>query len=313
VLLVHFASLAAVLENETLPASAVSYDPGSMERYDVAGKVALVTGAARGIGFETARLLHGRGALVTLADLDADEVARAAARLGADRTLALPLDVTDPDAVEEAVAATVDRFGGLDIPVANAGIPPQTTTMRVADPDAFAHVLDVNVNGVWHTVRSSLPQVVARQGHVVVIASVYAFVNGVLATPYAMSKAAVEQLGRALRVELVPHGASATVAYFGFVDTRMVREGLANPVGQHMLELMPSFMKRRITPADAGAAIVRGIERRAPRVIAPRWWTVYSTLRGIINPVFDRRIERDEDAQSVVREGDREPSSASIS
>ena len=278
-----------------------------MAQYDVAGKVAFVTGAARGIGFETARLLHGRGALVALADLDGDVVERAAAQLGTDRTLALALDVTDADAVEQAVAATVDRFGGLDIPIANAGIPPETTTMRVADPAAFARVLDVNVNGVWHTVKSSLPHVVARKGHVVVIASVYAFVNGVIATPYAMSKAAVEQLGRALRVELVPHGASATVAYFGFVDTRMVQEGLANPVGQHMLELMPTFMKRRITPADAGGAIVRGIEQRAPRVIAPRWWTVYSVLRGIINPMFDRRIERDADAQSVVREADREP------
>jgi NAD(P)-dependent dehydrogenase (short-subunit alcohol dehydrogenase family) len=284
-----------------------------MPHYEIAGKVALVTGAARGIGFETARLLHARGALVTLADLDGDETERAAAKLGADRTLALALDVTDADAVEQAVAATVDRFGGLDIPVANAGIAPEQATMRVGDPALFARVLDVNVNGVWHTVRSSLPQVAARGGHVVVIASVYAFVNGVIEAPYAMSKAAVEQLGRALRVELVQHGASATVAYFGFVDTRMVQDGLATPVGQHMFEITPSFLRKRITPADAGGAIVRGIEHRAPRVIAPRRWALYSTLRGIVNPMFDRRVERDKRFQSVVREADRESSSASSS
>jgi NAD(P)-dependent dehydrogenase (short-subunit alcohol dehydrogenase family) len=282
-----------------------------MPRYDVAGKIALVTGGARGIGLETARLLHARGALVALADLDGDETEREAAKLGADRALALTVDVTDPDAVEQAVAATVERFGGLDIPVANAGIPPETTTMRMANLAAFDRVLDVNVNGVWHTVRSSLPQVVARRGHVVVIASVYAFVNGVLATPYAMSKAAVEQLGRALRVELVPHGASATVGYFGFVDTRMVQEGLANPVGERMMEIVPSFAARRISPPAAAAALVRGIERRAPRVIAPRWWVVYSRLRGLISPMLDARMERDERFQSIVREADRERSAES--
>jgi NAD(P)-dependent dehydrogenase (short-subunit alcohol dehydrogenase family) len=147
----------------------------------------------------------------------------------------------------------------------------------------------------------------------VVIASVYAFVNGSIAAPYAMSKAAVEQLGRALRVELAPHGASATVAYFGFVDTRMVREGLADPVSQHILELLPAFMKKRISAADAGAAIVSGIERRSPRVIAPRWWIVYSRLRGMLNPMLDRRLERDGRFQSVVREAEQERSSASIS
>jgi NAD(P)-dependent dehydrogenase (short-subunit alcohol dehydrogenase family) len=282
-----------------------------MTRYDVAGKIALVTGAARGIGLETARLLHSRGALVALADLDGDEAEREAAKLGADRTLALAVDVTDPDAVERAVAATVERFGGLDIPIANAGIAPETTTLRRADPVAFERVLDVNLNGVWHTVRSSLPQVAARRGHVVVIASVYAFVNGVLAAPYAMSKAAVEQLGRALRVELAPHGASATVGYFGFVDTRMVQEGLANPIGERMMEIVPSFAARRITPSAAAAALVRGIERRAPRVIAPRWWVIYSRMRGLISPLLDSRMERDESFQSIVREADRERSAES--
>jgi NAD(P)-dependent dehydrogenase (short-subunit alcohol dehydrogenase family) len=277
-----------------------------MARYDVAGKVALVTGAARGIGLETARLLHRRGALVALADIDGEEVERAASKLGVDRTLALTLDVTDPEAVDEAVAATVERFGGLDLPIANAGIAPQAITMRFVDPAAFERVLDVNLNGVWHTVRSSLPHVVARRGHVVVVSSVYAFVNGMLAAPYAMSKAAVEQLGRALRVELAPHGASVTVAYFGFVDTRMVEESFADPIGEHMLELTPAVLKKRITPAEAADAIVRGIGRRAPRVIAPRRWVVYSRMRGLMNPLLDRWVERDEDVQSVVREADRE-------
>jgi NAD(P)-dependent dehydrogenase (short-subunit alcohol dehydrogenase family) len=274
--------------------------------YGIAGKVALVTGGAKGIGWETARLLHARGASVALVDLDSEETERSAAAIGSERTLALTADVRDADAVERAVADTVDRFGGLDIPIANAGIAPETRTMRTADPALFERVLDINLNGVWHTVRASLPHVVDRRGHVVVIASVYAFLNGVLATPYAMSKAAVEQLGRSLRVELSPHGASATVGYFGFVDTKMVRDAFEDPVGQRMQDVLPSFMSRRITPAAAGEALVRGIERRAPRVIAPRWWAIYSTLRGVLNPLLDSRVERDEQVREIVREADRE-------
>src|SRR5581483_4901077 len=104
--------------------------------YDVSGKVALITGGARGIGFETARQLHERGASVVLVDLRAEDVEAAAARLG-DRALA---DVTDRDAIAAAVAQTVERFGGLDIAVANAGIAPAAATLRAMDPDVVERV-----------------------------------------------------------------------------------------------------------------------------------------------------------------------------
>jgi NAD(P)-dependent dehydrogenase (short-subunit alcohol dehydrogenase family) len=275
-----------------------------MVTYDVSGRVALVTGAARGIGYETARLLHARGASVALVDLDPDSVEAAAAQIGGDRTLAASADVTDASAVEAAVAETVDRFGGLDIVVANAGIAPPTATVRVVDPEAYERVIEVDLLGVWRTVRAGLPHVIERRGHVVVVASVYAFFNGALASPYAMSKAGVEQLGRALRVELAMHGASATVAYFGFIDTQMVRESFADPVAHQFEETMPALLTRRLPPSAAGEAIVRGIERRSPRVIAPRWWRVFSALRGLINPLFDARLERDAQMLELVRAAD---------
>jgi NAD(P)-dependent dehydrogenase (short-subunit alcohol dehydrogenase family) len=273
--------------------------------YNVNGKVALVTGAQRGIGWETARLLHSRGASVALIDLDEDLAKEAAERIAADgRVLGIGADVTDRDAMEAAVQETVDAFGGLDIVVANAGIAPPTATMRVIDEDAFERTVEVDLLGVWRTVRAALPAVVERRGHVVVVASVYAFFNGVLNASYAISKAGVEQLGRALRVELAPHGASASVAYFGFIDTRMVQDAFADPIAQSLEESQPKFMLRRLPPSAAGEAIVTGIERRAPRIIAPKWWAVWSVLRGILNPLFDARAERDARLQEAVRAGD---------
>ena len=92
-----------------------------MSPYSLNGKVALVTGAARGIGYETARHLHLRGASVAVLDLDAEEASDAAERIG-DRTIGIGADVTDQGAMMAAVAETVERFGGLDVAVANAGI-----------------------------------------------------------------------------------------------------------------------------------------------------------------------------------------------
>lgn len=276
-----------------------------MTRCDVRGKVALVTGAARGIGYETARLLHERGASVVLVDLDPQAVEGAAARMGADRTLGLAADVTDFEGMEAVVTAAEERFGGLDVVVANAGIGPPTATNRVVDRAAYERVIEVNLLGVWRTVRAALPPITRRGGHVVVVASVYAFFNGVIASPYAMSKAGVEQLGRALRLELRPHGASATVAYFGFIDTKMVEESLEDPLGQRFQGTLPAFMTRRLPPRAAAEAMVAGIERRAPRVILPAWWKALFHLRGIVNPMLDRLMEVSPQVRALVAEADR--------
>src|ERR1044071_9125791 len=92
-----------------------------MSAFDPNGKVALVTGAARGIGFETARQLHMRGASVVVVDLNASEAREAAERIGP-RAIGIATDVTDHSAVMQSVAEAVEQFGGLDIVVANAGI-----------------------------------------------------------------------------------------------------------------------------------------------------------------------------------------------
>jgi NAD(P)-dependent dehydrogenase (short-subunit alcohol dehydrogenase family) len=269
--------------------------------YDLNGKVGLVTGAARGIGFETARQMHLRGASVAVVDLSVEETREAAERIGA-RAIGIGADVTDHTAIMQAVAETVERFGGLDVVVANAGIAQaKMATVRGIGTEEWERVFEVDMLGVWRTVRAALPQIVERKGHVVVTSSVYAFVNGVLNTPYAVAKAGVESLGRSLRAELMPLGASASVAYFGWVDTRLVQDAFANN-GDRMQQNLPEFLRKRITPDEAGAAVVRGIEERAPRIFAPRWWRYASALRGILNPLLDRRFENDATMTATIRE-----------
>lgn len=271
-----------------------------MASYDVNGKVALVTGAERGIGFATAQELHARGASVVLVDLDAAATQAAAERIGGDRVLGVGADVTDRDAIQAAVDAAVERFGGLDVVVANAGIAPPLSTIHSTEEDAFERVIEVDLLGVWRTVRAGLPQVVERQGHVVVVASVYAFFNGMFNASYAMAKAGVESFGRSLRAELARHGAGASVAYFGFIDTKMVQEGFSDPIAQEFEGTLPGFFRRRLPPSAAGTAIANGIAVRAPRIVAPKWWGVWSTLRGILNPLFDARAERDARTREIV-------------
>jgi NAD(P)-dependent dehydrogenase (short-subunit alcohol dehydrogenase family) len=276
-----------------------------MARYPVNGKVALVTGGMRGIGFETAKRLHARGASVAVTDIEPEGVQRAAAEIGSERVLGLVADVRVEEAMRAAIEQTVSHFGGLDVAVANAGIAPHPPrTMLRMDPQEFDRVLEVDLNGVIRTVRAALPHIVARGGHVVLISSIYAFTNGVLMTPYAAAKAAVEQLGRALRVELEHHGASATVAYFGFVDTAMVREAYSDPVVEKLDESIPRALRKRITPATAARGIVDGIERRAARVILPRRWELLRLLRGVAGPGSDEFIRHHRKVQPLLRDVD---------
>jgi NAD(P)-dependent dehydrogenase (short-subunit alcohol dehydrogenase family) len=272
-----------------------------MPAFPLNGKVALVTGAARGIGFETARQLQLRGASVAVVDLDAEEAREAAERIG-ERAIGIGADVTDQGAMNAAVAETTERFGGLDVVVANAGIAPKTVaTTRGISLEEWERVFEVDALGVWRTVRAALPQIVERRGHVVVTSSVYAFMNGVFNSAYATAKAGVESMGRALRTELTPLGASASVAYFGFVDTKMVQDAFELPGSEHLRENAPSWLLKRIPPDEAGAAIVNGIEERSPRIFAPKWWRYVSAFRGLINPLLDRRFDRDPSMLESIR------------
>lgn len=263
-----------------------------VKRYSLSDKVVLITGAGRGLGAATAAALSHRGARVVIADIDLSAAQRVAATLGG---LALECDVTQIDSVREAVQRTRDEFGRIDVAIANAGVLGRGGTFRTLSPQQVDGVMSVNVAGVVNTVAATLDSVISSRGQIVLVSSVFAYINGAGAIPYAMSKAAVEQLGRGLGVELASHGASAMTAYFSLIETDMIRQGVdADPHILALLSAMPKFILKRIQPQTAAAAIANGLERRQRSVTVPGRWRPAAALRGVAGPIVDARLARDD-------------------
>jgi len=134
---------------------------------------------------------------------------------------------------------------------------------------------------------------------------VFAFLNGMGVIPYAMTKTAVEALGRGLRVELAAHGVTTTTAYFSLINTKMIKDGVdADPIVGQLLNALPLPYRLRLQPETA-AALADGLLRRATRVVVPGRWKTISALRGVINPLLDARLSRDPSALGVLAELDR--------
>ncbi len=249
------------------------------------GRRVLITGAARGIGAETARRLHGRGARVALAGLEPELLAQVAAECG--DAPWFECDVTARDQVDDAVAGAVERLGGLDVVMANAGVAAPLPLVG-GDPAIFERTIAVNLLGVYYTLRAAGPHISHPRGYALAIASLAAAMHAPMLGAYSASKAAVEALGDTLRTELHSSGARVGVAYFAFIDTDMVRRGFETRAARQV-----SRGSRRTTPMGtvplkvAIDAIERGVERRSRRVTAPRWVDAMLPLRMLVQPLIE--------------------------
>jgi NAD(P)-dependent dehydrogenase (short-subunit alcohol dehydrogenase family) len=244
---------------------------------ELAGKVVLVTGAARGIGAHTARAAAGAGARVALVGLEPDLLAGLAAELGPGHAW-FECDVTDQAAVDRAVAGTVAALGGIDVVVANAGVA-NLGTVAVSPVEALVHTIDVNLIGVVRTVWATLPAVIPRRGYYLLVSSAAAFTVLPGMAAYCAAKAGVEQFGNALRLEVGHLGVAVGSAHMSWIDTDMVRDArddldfegrLPGPLGA-------------VTPVGTCArAFLRGIVRRRRRVYVPRSLAAVQALRPLI-------------------------------
>jgi NAD(P)-dependent dehydrogenase (short-subunit alcohol dehydrogenase family) len=273
--------------------------------YDVAGRVVLITGAARGIGADSARQLARRGARLALAGLEPNRLEALCTELGGEAAW-WEADVRDAAAVQAAVDGAVERFGGIDVVVANAGIRPPAATVASVDPASFERVIDVDLMGVWRTVRAALPHVTARRGYLLSIASLAAAHHAPMMAPYAMAKAGVEALMNSLRLEVEHKGVACGTGYFGFIDTDMVRSGMEQAPARLMQRRSPRWLTQPLPVERAGRAVVRGIERRARRVYAPRWILPALLAPGLLQPLVDAGARR-QGVSDAVAEAERNP------
>jgi NAD(P)-dependent dehydrogenase (short-subunit alcohol dehydrogenase family) len=258
-----------------------------MDDWTVRDKTVFITGAARGLGAETARRVAARGANVALVGLEPEELERVAAQCGT-KAAWFECDVTDTEALATAAHGTIDRFGGIDVCMANAGIAP-IGTVRSTDPDAFERTIEINLLGVWRTVRACLPHVIEREGYVLVIASLAAAMHAPGMAAYAASKAGAEAFGDSLRQEVKHLGVDVGVGYFSFIDTDMVRGADAHPaVGQLRAEMTLGPFGRTYPLSDAGQAIADGIEKRRRWVVVPPWARALLVLRTALAPLAER-------------------------
>src|ERR671916_1957978 len=257
--------------------------------YSIEGRTVFITGAARGIGAAVAERLHGAGANVALVGLEPELLEALATRLG-DRAAAFEADVTDFAALQHAVAGTMTRFGAIDVAIANAGIS-YIGRLATAPIEQVERTLEVNLMGVWRTNRAVLHEVVARRGYLLNIASLSAASHAPLMGAYTASKAGVEALTDCLRVETAPSGARVGCAYFGFIDTDLVKGSFAHPSTKPLTAAMPAFVATPAPLSQAIDAIERGVQRRSARLWAPRWVGGALALRGILQPLTEWRIK----------------------
>ncbi len=195
---------------------------GVVSRMDA--RVALVTGAARGMGRAIARRLHELGASVALNDLDPKATSRVAEELGED-VLPTPADVTSSDAVREMVATTLDRFGRLDILVNNAGILFPTPLEEISEEE-WRRTLEVNLTGVFFCTQAVIdPMKREGYGRIVNLSSTAGKTVSTLGgAHYTASKHGVLGLTRASALELAPHGITVNAVCPGLIDTEMAHE-----------------------------------------------------------------------------------------
>ncbi|MFG2173419.1 SDR family oxidoreductase [Streptomyces niveus] len=263
-----------------------------MSRVSLEGQVAVVTGAARGVGELLARKLSARGARVALVGLEADELKDVASRLHTECEHWYA-DVTDHEAMTRVAHEVKERFGKVDIVVANAGVAAGGPFVD-SDPAAWRRVIEVNLIGGAVTARAFLPVLMESRGYFLQIASLAAITPAPMMTAYCASKSGVEAFAHSLRAEVGYRGVRVGVGYLSWTDTDMVRGADEDEVMREMRRRLPWPANKTYPLGPAVERIVTGIERRSAHVYA-QWWlrgmqSVRGYLPGLVATVGSRHV-----------------------
>ena len=213
------------------------------DRFDLTGKVALVTGASSGLGRHFAKVLSAAGAKTVLAARRTDRLKDLAAELEATGGEALPIamDVTQADSIQAGLEATVERFGGpADIIVNNSGLSREDWFTKMSEED-FDLVMDTNAKGVWLVSRTFAGALVkaGKPGSVINIASILASIVAPMSVPYCASKAACEHMTRAMAIEMARYKIRVNALAPGYFVTEINDDFLASEHGERMRKGIP--------------------------------------------------------------------------
>jgi hypothetical protein len=236
---------------------------------DLADKRLVVTGAARGIGEQVARLAASRGASVAVVGLEPDRLANLARDLGP-AAVWREADVRDSESLRTAIDECAQSLGGIDLVVANAGVV-SYGTLRHADEAVFDRVIGVNLNGTFRTLKYATPHLKRSGGHVMVVASALSFLALPAMSSYAASKAGVEMLALAYRQEVAHLGITVGLVHPSWIETDLVKSAETDvPSFTALRKELPYPGNVTTSVEKAAGAIVDGLVSRRARVYVPR-------------------------------------------
>jgi NAD(P)-dependent dehydrogenase (short-subunit alcohol dehydrogenase family) len=262
-------------------------------------RTVLITGAARGIGAALARRVAATGARLSLAGLEPEKLEALTKELGEERHAWFECDVTDQAAVDAAVAGTVDRFGRIDVVVANAGVA-NRGTVATNPPADVARTIEVNLVGAVRTVGAALPHLVETRGYCLLVASASAFACMPGMAAYSAAKIGLERFGDTLRLEVAHKGVAVGVSYMTWIDTDMVRDTRADLESfEANLNRMRGPLGTVVPVEDCAEAFLHGIEHRSRQIYVPgsvRWLRM---ARGLMSGPMGFRLMRGDAARSV--------------
>jgi NAD(P)-dependent dehydrogenase (short-subunit alcohol dehydrogenase family) len=243
------------------------------------------------------------GGTPVLVDCDAEPLTQMAQRCGP-QTLHWVADVTQLQVMQDVVEKTLLKLGRIDIVFANAGVA-AFGPMAYIDPDAWKRCLEVNVFGVFNTIRAALPAIMKQSGYVLINASSSSFAHPPVMSAYAASKSAVEAMGNSLRIEMAAHGVGVGVVHAGWVRTPLVTEGALHPGFVRLRATMPGPLNSETSPEETARVIVQGMLQRKRRVWVPGWLRILFALRALLHMPFAERelLRAAPEIESIYLEG----------